>query len=317
MYLGHSFLAFAVVAAAGHLLGADRRRVLVLALLAAGYGLLPDVDVWRTGYVFLREGPEGVFPTEEHVWRHSWVVHRALTHSVVTGGVAAAAGGLAVLTSGRHSTPARVVAALGVAAAGVGLLAVGATTAGRAGVVTATLFLGGALGLAALGHRHGATAGEVGAAAAVGLLTHPFGDFWMGRPPAFLAPVVADPPLGEMALSSDPVLHFVAAILIEVALLGACIHLVCALYDRRTREYVSPLALAGSGYAAALGTVPDPTFAEAYQFTTGLFLLALTVALIVGRVDPRHQRVRARALASGVAAFGAGLVAYAVAYALA
>lgn len=317
MYLGHSFLAFAFVAAAGHLLGADRRRVLVLAGLAAGYGLLPDVDVWRTAYVFLREGPEGVFPTEEHLWRHSWVVHRALTHSVVTGGVAAAASGLAVRTTGRYSTPSRIVATLGVAAATVALLAVGAGSAGRAGVVTVALFLGGALALAATGHRYGATDGGVAAVASVGLLTHPFGDFWMGRPPPFLAPLVAEPPLGEMTLSSDPVLHFVAAVGVEVALLGACLHLVFSLYDRRTLEYVSPLALTGFGYAAVLGRVPDPTFAEAYQFTTGLFLLAATVAVLVGRADPRHQRVRARAFVTGVAAFGAGLVGYAAAYALA
>jgi hypothetical protein len=317
MYLGHSFFAFAVVAAGGYVLDLDRRRVLVLAGLAAGYGLLPDIDVWRTGYVFLREGSDGVFPTEQHVWKHSWVVHRALTHSVVTGAVAAAVSGLTVRATGRDSTGTRLGAALGVATASAGLLAVAAASAGRPGVVTMGLFLGGAVGLAALGRRQGATAEDVAAVAGVGLLTHPFGDLWMGRPPALLAPVVSEPPLGEVMLSPDPVLHFVFAVAVEVALLGACLHLVCALYDRRTLDYLSPLALAGLGYAAVLGRVPDPTFAEAYQFTTGLFVVAMAVALAVLRTDPRHQRVRARAFGSGVAAFGAGLVGYAAAYALA
>lgn len=317
MYLGHSFLAFAAVAAAGHALEFDRRRVLVLAGLAAGYGLLPDVDVWRTVWVFLRAGPEGVFPTEQHVWRHSWVVHRALTHSVVTGGLAAAAGGLVVRALDRGRGPEGFAAASGAAIVAVALLVVSLRAAGTTGGVTIGLFVGGAFGLAVAGYRRGATAGGVTAAAGVGLLTHPFGDFWMGRPPAFLFPLVEGSPLGVTSLSPDPVLHFVGAVAVEVALLAVCIHLRCRLHDRRATEFLSPAAVAGLGYAAALGRVPPPTFAEAYQFTTGLFLLAVAVVLLVARAGWSDRTVQLRAFVTGVATFGLGLVGYAAAYALA
>lgn len=316
MYLGHSFLAFAVVVTAGHLLDLDRRRVLVLGGLAAGYGLLPDVDVWRTLYVFLRSGPDDVFPTEQHVWAHSWVVHRALTHSVLTGGTAAIVSGLAVRASGGDSTRARIGAATAIALAAAVLLAFAARSAGTAGLVTVGLFLGGAVGLAVAGSRRGATTGGVAAVAAVGLLAHPFGDLWMGRPPALLAPVVSEPPLGEATLSSDPVLHFLAAVAVELALLGACVHLLCALGGRRVREYLSPLALVGVGYAAVLGRVPPPTFAEAYQFSTGLFGLSVAVAILAGRLG-RGDGPLGRGFVTGVAAFALGLAAYAAAYALA
>ena len=316
MYLGHSFLAFAIVAAAGHHLDLERHRVLVLAGLAAGYGLLPDVDMWRTVYVFLQAGPEDVFPTEQHVWQYSWVVHRVLTHSVITGGVAAAASGLLVRGVEAGSRRGKIVAGLGGLIAVVSLLIVAVRGAGTTGVVTMALFVGSALGLSVVGYRRGASAKGVAAVAAIGLLTHPFGDFWMGRPPAFLTPVVDGPPLEEMMLSSNPVVHFLFAIVIEVALLGLCIHLLCKLYGRRTTDYLSPLALAGVGYAAVLGRVPPPTFAEAYQFTTGLFILAVAVVLLVARLEWRDRTVRVRAFVSGVATFGLGLVAYAVAYAL-
>ena len=316
MYLGHSFLAFAVVATAGHLLDVERRRVLVLAGLAAGYGLLPDVDVWRTVYVFLREGPDGVFPTEQYVWQHSWVVHRKLTHSVVTGSVAALVSGLAVRAVGEGPRVTRVGAGVGATLATVPLLFLAAASGGRPGLVTMGLYLGGAVGLAVVGARRGATPGAVAAVAGVGLLTHPFGDFWMGRPPAFLWPVVAEPPLGEMFLSADPVLHFVGAVAVEVALLAACVHLGCAITDRDTRTYLSPLAFGGAAAALLLGRVPAPTFAEAYQFVTGAFVISLLVVLLVGLVDREAPTVRPRALVSGGAAFGIGLVSYATAYVL-
>lgn len=314
MYLGHSFLAFAIVATAGYLLEFDRRRVFVLAALAAGYGLLPDVDMWRTVYVFLREGPDGVFPTEQHLWQHSWVVHRALTHSILTGTLAALASGLVVRTLTTHSKRLRALTAVGVFAAASGLLWGGHDSAGVTGLATVALFLGGAVGLAFAGHRRGISAVDVFAAACVGLLTHPFGDFWMGRPPAFLAPAVSEPPLGEFFLSADPVLHFLAAVGIEIVLLSACIHLISVLYGRATVEYVSPLSLLGIGALASLGRVPAPTFAEAYQFSGGLFVLAFVVVIAVGALHRKTEHGHVRAFVSGVAAFGVGLLAYAVGY---
>lgn len=319
MYLGHSFLAFAIVAAVGHrVTDLDRRRVLLLAALAAGYGILPDVDTWRTLYVFLREGPEGVFPMEHYVWQYSWMVHRQLTHSVVTGSAATVVSGLAALSLQRDGDLLRVGSAVALAGAIGGLLFAALHTAGSIGAATMALFLAGAVGLAVTGRARGATALHVTAVAGVGLLTHPFGDFWMGQPPAILAPLVSEPPFDEVFLSSDPVLHYIGAVGVEVALLAVCVHLVCTLTGRDTRAYLSPLALLGLGYAGALGRVPPPTFAEAYQFAGGLFALSVLVVLAVSLFDPREEAAgtRARALFTGVVAFGLGLVAYAAAYAL-
>lgn len=318
MYLGHALLAFAVVGVAGWLVDLDRRRTLLLAALAAAFGFLPDVDMWRTILVFLREGPAGVFPTEEHVFVHSWVVHRTLTHSVVVGCGVVAATGLFVVARERTVAPDRAVANGLLAGAVVVLLAFSWHAGGVVTLVTMALFLAGALAVAHAGVERGATAPEVTAAAAAGLLTHPLGDLWMGRPAAFLYPLSVEPPIGFVRFSTDPVLHFIVAIGVEVALLWACLVVLAALTGRQLRSFLSPLAVGGVLYAAALGVVLPPTFTEAYQFVTGLFALSLAVALAVVWTDrrPVGRRAVARASVSGVVAFTLALVSYAVAYAL-
>lgn len=318
MYLGHSLLAFAVVGLAGWVLDLDARRALLVAVLAGAFGFLPDVDMWRTLLVFLREGPRGVFPTEEHLFVHSWVVHRTLTHSLVVGSVAAAATGLVVLARERSVAPDRAVANGLLAVVVVGLLASSWRAAGVVSLVTMGLFLAAAIAVAHVGFERGARTTEVTAAAGVGFLTHPLGDLWMGRPPAFLYPLSTEPPIGRVRFSTDPVLHFVAAIGVEVALLWACLFVVAMLTDRQLRAFLSPLAAGGLLYAAALGVVLPPTFTEAYQFVTGLFALSLLVVIGVLWTDRRAARggTVVRASVSGVVAFTLALASYAVAYAL-
>lgn len=318
MYLGHSLLAFAVVGLAGWLLDLDTRRTLLVAAIAGAFGFLPDLDMWRTILVFLREGPRGIFPTEEHLFVHSWVVHRTLTHSMVVGAGVAAATGLFAVARERTVSPDRAVANGLLGLAILVLVAFSWHAGGGPSFVTMGLFLAAALAVAHVGFERGATPTEVTAAAALGLTTHPLGDLWMGRPAAFLYPFAAEPPIGTVRFSTDPVLHFVAAIGVEVALLWTCLLVVAALTDRQLRSFISPLAVGGLLYAAALGVVLPPTFAEAYQFVSGLFALSLLVAIAVVWDDPRGVRRLAvlRASVSGVVAFTLALVGYAVAYAL-
>lgn len=318
MYLGHSFLAFAIVGIAGRLLDLEPRRTLLLAALAGAFGFLPDVDMWRTVLVFLREGPRGVFPTEEHVFVHSWVVHRTLTHSVVVGAGVVLATGLFAVVRDRTVAPDRGVAVGLFALATLGLLASSFRAGGAVALATMGLFLGTSVAVASAGFDRGASPGDVTSAAAVGVLSHPLGDLWMGRPAAFLYPISSVPPIGIVRFSRDPVLHFLAAIAVEVGLLWTCILVVAAVAGRRLRPALSPLAAAGLLYAAVLGSVPPPTFAEAYQFAIGLFAASLLVAIAVLWIDRRAERPRpvARASLSAVAAFTLALLSYAVAYAL-
>lgn len=318
MYLGHSLLAIAVVGLAGLLLDLDTRRTLLVAALAGAFGFLPDVDMWRTILVFLREGPQGIFPTEEHLFVHSWVVHRTLTHSMIVGVGVAAATGLFTVARERTVSPDRAVANGLLGFAVLALMAFSWRTGGILSFVTMGLFLAAALAVAYTGFERGATPTEVTAAAALGLLTHPLGDLWMGRPPAFLYPLSAEPPIGSVRFSTDRVLHFIVAIGVEVALLWACLLVVAALIDRQLRSFLSPLAVGGLLYAAALGFVLPPTFTEAYQFVTGLFAVSLFVAIAVLWADWRALRrlAVARASVNGVVAFTLALVSYAVAYAL-
>lgn len=318
MYLGHSFLAFAAVAVAGYRRDVEPGRVLLAAVLAAAFGILPDLDMWRTVLVFLLEGPEGVFPTEEHVFVHSWVVHRTLTHSVVTGACVVVATGLFATARARETVPQRAAASGLLAAVTVGLLAFSLRSADALGFVTTGLFVAAAVAVAHVGVERGATPLQVTAAAAAGILTHPLGDLWMGRPPAFLYPLSGEPPIGIVRFSTDPVVHFLVALGVEVGLLAACVLAVATLTGRRFRAYLSPVAAVGLLYAAALAVVPAPTFAEAYQFVTGLLALSLAVAVAVATFDrpTGRRRLAARALVSGVAAFALALASFGVAYAM-
>lgn len=320
MYVGHALLAFVVSSLLARRLGAGRHRTLSIGLVAGAFAVVPDVDSAYTFYAVAEAGPENVFPTTRYVWTaEGWLVHRAMTHSLLVG--AAAAIGLLVAAIGldRHARSGpgvRSVLALGLGfAVAAGLLVGAFVTDGSLGVATMVLYTGGAALIAVVGHRRGVPPHWIGAAAAIGLLSHPFGDVFMGRPPAFFYPLSVEPTLAKVTVAADPTLNLLALYAIELALGWAALGIGLGLLDRPLRAHLEPIAGLGLAFGATALVIRPPTLEVAYHFTlgtitTGLLLGAIPAASgYAGGVDRRLT-----ALATGLAAISLALLGYIVAY---
>ncbi|MDY6779751.1 MAG: metal-dependent hydrolase, partial [Halobacteria archaeon] len=186
-------MAFSGVAAAAHYLGYTKRRALALGVFAGAFALIPDVDIL---YAFLGafSGFDGVWGTVDAFWESSTVTHRAATHSLVVGGISAVGFYLVARTliSFEYEEESSVLHSLGGAALLGGLTVVVLVSSGP--VVTATFVvfaLAGVLLTAAGVSLNGIsgtqlvslTRRELLAVASAGLLSHPFGDLFTGKPP--------------------------------------------------------------------------------------------------------------------------------------
>lgn len=333
MFVGHGLLVLAVVSAVAAWRGLDAHRALILGVLAAGFATLPDVDVlYPLLAVLAGAGPLWDAPAE--FWRLSTTVHRGATHSLVVGLWTALA--VTLWAGGGASRPARAprpalvsrlaprwrdrlgarVAA--VAALGALVVTVGVAAGALAAAMVAVMAVG-ALTFATLGVRAGFGARELGAAALVGLASHPFGDLFTGQPPPFLFPLqdvfTVDATVfgSRLALHGDPTLHLVGAFLVELAMVWVAVGVVALLLARRPWTHVRPRALAGLGFAVAVFAIPAPSLSAATGFVAG--------ALAVGVVGVPLQRRPSRdhcwdAVCTALVAVTLGVVSYGVAYAV-
>ena len=303
MFVGHGVLAFAIVAWLA--LARDRpgREALALGLLAAAFGTLPDVDmlyaplglVGATGSI---TGASAAF------WDAAHEVHRAATHSLVVGAIATG-----IVAAWQRERAARA----GAAVLGAFLVAVAWRTGGPVGAVIMLVFVAGAIGLAALARRRRLPPAWIAGAAAVGLLTHPFGDLLTGAPPALLYPF--DVPLleGRVVLAADPTVNLLLAFFVELATLWLGLLVVARLQGWRLRWRVQPRAALGAGYAGVLVAVPAPTIDAAAPFVVSVLAVGLVGATVA--VDGREAR-RWQAVATALAAVTVAGVAYLLAYLL-
>ena len=278
MFVGHGLLAFAVVAFAGERLGWDRRAALAVAVLAALFGTLPDVDIVYAPVGLLLNGDPAT-PIESF-WDAGNRVHRGVTHSLVVAVPTAAAVGL--LATRRAA--ARVAG--GVALAGVCLLAT--LVSGALGSVVALVFVAGAAGLAVLARRYEVTPARAAGAALLGLVTHPFGDLLIGSPPAMLYPFDAALVAERVVLSADPTLQLLAAFWLELAVVWLAVAACFRLTDRRVRAHVERPAALGVVYGGAALVLPPPTLAVSYHFVytvLGTGLVAVVATRPVARLS--------------------------------
>lgn len=280
MYVGHALLAFTLGALAADGLGIRRPRALLVGAFAGGFAVVPDVDTAYTVFVVLEAGPTQVFPTPEYVWTtESWLVHRALTHSLLVGTATACMIGLAgtgFSSPGRNwSRGLPSLLAGGVAAA---LLGLGFATDAWPGAAMMALYLGGALGLAAIAVRRDLPPRLIAGAAAIGLLSHPFGDVFMGRPPVFLYPLRTAPPVEALAIAADPTVNLVGLFLLELALAWSALVMVARLDGRPLLRQVEPRAFLALGFAATALVLRPPTLDVAYHFAIGV----LSTGLVLG-----------------------------------
>lgn len=333
MYVGHALLAFALVGGLARLTGRGDREILVFAALGACYGLLPDVDLVYTVYAVAESGPTGIFPTTKHVWTESWVIHRTLTHSLLVGSalVVAVLGAAVVVPRSLTDRPPVATRVLGGGLAGlltVALLSIAFVADGRLGMITMSLLVTGAIGLTLVGRRHGVSVTWLGCVAAVGLLLHPLGDLWMGRPPVVFYPVAPKLAFPPILFASDPTIHFVTAFMIELGLAWASILLWISTTDRAVWTMIRPAAALGLVACGAFVLVPPPTFTIAYQFSAGVLGLGLVSAVgtlllegtsspstsPMGRTDPQLWSHWPDAVVTGMATTTLGLVSYLLVY---
>jgi len=310
MFVGHGLLAFALAAALASMAGVSRERALAVGLLAAGFGLAPDVDVLYAPVGLV--GASGLLEAETAFWSTGNLVHRAVTHSLVVGTAAA----LAAALWSRRTRPARAAAV----AVGGGIVALAVPDGVLPAAILAAFVLA-VFALATAGRRNGIAPHHVGGAALLGLLSHPFGDLFTGEPPVLLYPLDVPVLAERVVLHPDPTLHLVGAFGVELATawLAALVYL--RLEDRRLADYVAPHATLGIGFAAAALVLPPPSLETPYRFVFGALGVGMVSA--VG-VRPRvwramgTPRARPRTLLgaglTGLTTLSVALLAYAVLY---
>ncbi|WP_256301175.1 metal-dependent hydrolase [Haloarchaeobius salinus] len=317
MYVGHGLLAFALGGLLGSYVGATKRESLVLAAVAGGFGMVPDIDTVYTLYVALNARPENLFPVTESLWGHtdSWKIHRKLTHSLVVGVLGTLYVGLLGYVSEATSEPSRLLA---LSVPTVGLFAVGYLTHDRLGLGLLVLYLVGLTVVGSLAFSQGVPPVLNGAAAAIGLLTHPFGDFFMGIPPTLLYPLTDAGPSSKLAVAADPTVNLVSLFLIEVLLAWFALWTICHVHDRRVAEFVSPLAALGVLFAATVPYIEPPTLQYAYRFAGGVILLGLAVGLLLRQLTVRSSRWEQRmtGLSTALATVSVALLAWLGGYVL-
>lgn len=302
MFIGHGLLAFVIVALIAGRLAVAPRRALALGAIAALFATLPDVDV-AYGLVGLVGGVSGPGAVLGTFFETGNVVHRGPTHSLVVGAIAAAAFGLV-----RHRDQRLQTAGLALLAVVVALVAA-TGTALDTGVTV--LFAIAGVGIVALAHRLAIGPRWVAATAAVGLLSHPFGDLVTGEPPALLAPLDVSLLGSHVALHPDPTVHLLAAFAVELSIIWLAFLTYLRLTDRDPWAVIDKRAVAGVGYGGAAVVLPAPTLSAAEPF---VFSVLAVGAIGIAPLPARYRAAVPRAVGTGLAAVTLAALAYGVVY---
>ncbi len=270
MFIGHGLVAFALAAGFAHVAGWSRERALSVGLLAAIFGLAPDVDM---AYAFVGfVGADTAMGAATGFWSASTTVHRVVTHSFLVGAVAALAAGALASGDGRY----RVAGAAWLAV--LIIIAALATGALAAGVMA--LFAAVVAGTAIGARRAGIATGEVAVAAVIGLLAHPPGDFLTGEPPAVLYPLDATLVAARPDLFADPTLNLLAPLFLELATfwLALAVYLWITGGRPTLRTHLRGRAALGLGFAGSAVLLPPPTLDVCYHFVFPLVGVGLAAA---------------------------------------
>lgn len=258
MFVGHGLLAFAIAASVARRYDWPSDRALSVGILAALFATLPDVDMVYA-VLGLLSGAEGLFAVSDAFWGAASVVHRAVTHSLVIGVVAAAG-----FTAWRvRDTPVGLAVAVGLF--GVILASVGAVGGGVALAIVGVFLLGG-LGIVHVARIYDHGPRTVLATALLGLLSHPFGDLVTGTPPQFLYPVDATVIASRVTLHPDPTLHLLGAFFVELSVIWLAVFTYARLRGWRLLPRVRRRAALGVGYAGAIFAIPSPTLQLSWPF---------------------------------------------------
>jgi membrane-bound metal-dependent hydrolase YbcI (DUF457 family) len=277
MMVGHAMLAFALATAVAARRW-PRERALAFGVVAAAFATVPDVDMVYALFGLAQAGFGGVWEMTDTFWGSSTLVHRAVTHSLVVGSIAAVAFTTSITGRGKP------VAALLLA----GLTAVAFLRSGLLGgaVMLAFLFAGVAVAVLTtkttdLGPR------AVLAAALLGLLSHPFGDLFTGEPPKFLYPFDVRLLTERVVLLGDPTLNLLAVFGVELTTIWLAGFVYLRVTDKRVFSHVDARAAVGVAYAIAVVAMPAPTMEVSYHFV--FTILAVGIIGVVPHLLPSRS----------------------------
>ena len=305
MFVGHSLVAFALGTLAARRLGADRDGAIQLGAFAALFASVPDVDIVYAPVGLALQSAQSIDPAV--FWTTANVIHRGPTHSLLFGGVLAV--GVAMVAADRRIGRA---AGAGVIA---GLIAVAGVSGGSAVAGVTAVYALAAVAVAVFARRRGVPAPAVLAVAALGLLSHPFGDLVTGAPPLFFYPFDATLVSQRITLHPDPTLHLLAAFLIEIGTVWLGIWTYTRSHDVSVRRLVHPRAGLGTGYSGAIFVIPPPTLHDASVFVFSVLALS-----VVGVGNPVHRFTEPidalGTVVTGTATVTVAAIGYGVAYVL-
>ena len=343
MFVGHEFLAFAVVAGVTHRLGYGTWTALHAGLIAALAALLPDLDIVYALATYAVAVAGGAPLGWEAFWGVANATHRVVTHTLPTGIVAALTFG-ATVTVGRRAAVTDpdsprsglvfTVALAGAAVVGTAVLLSGfRATVSPAAAVVAAGFLGcvAAAGWV-LAARTDLPTGGATAAAGVGFLSHPFGDVFLAVPPPLLSPFGSPVLAARVSLAADPTLHLLGTLFVELAAVWAGLAVLSRVASGRIgggrfRDAIDQRAGVGVAYAPAAIVLPRPTIADAHVLGATIVPLAALLGVWAGYASFRRSRasdrdgVEARrdehifaGVVTGVTALTLAAIAYTVVY---
>lgn len=303
MFVGHALLAFALAVRGARRFSVPRERALRYGVVAALFAAIPDIDVVYAPVGLLARSVETVSP--DVFWETANVIHRGPTHSLVM------AGTLAVAVALWH-TDSPVAKTLSVTL-GALLVAVAGAVSGVVGGVVVALFVIAGFVVSTLATRRGVATRPLLALAAIGLLSHPFGDLFTGSPPPLLYPLDVTLIAERVLLHPDPTAHLLAAFAVELGAVWLAVWTYANVSGLRLTELINPRATLGVGYAGAALLLPAPTLENAEPFVFSV----LAIGVVGAPTQPFSAGVDWReVLVTGLSAVTVATVTYALVYAL-
>jgi len=277
MFAGHFFIAFLIVSLFAYWKGIDKEQCLVLGVFAGGFAVLPDLDI-----VYALKGLSSIFlPVSvlDSFWSASKVIHRGISHSLVTGFIAAS---LFALGYEKNSYIGNIFSIIF-----LGVFAFFLDGWIGAGVLVLYGAVGGVLSTYAENYL---SRKRLFAVALTGLMSHPFGDLFTGTPPDFLYPLNIEIISSRLVLFSDPVINIVSLLIFEVALILSGITFIAYLKDFDVTKFFNLAPLVGVLYGSVFWLIPLPSLSEAYKFVFSILLYSLTVPIIDYIIFERENR---------------------------
>ena len=311
MFVGHEFLALALVGWAAHRVGHDARTAFGLGCVAALAALLPDLDVAYAVGTYAAAVAGGTPFGWEPFWGVANGVHRVVTHPLPVGAVAALTlgAGVALARPSRRITPVSVgLVGVAAAAGSIAVLWRFWTTDPAAAVVAAVFLAITAVAGGVVGGRTGLDPVPSTLAAAVGFLTHPFGDVFLAVPPPLLSPFGPPVLTDRVVLAVDPTLNLLGILFVEVATVWAGLAVAVRLWPfgsswaapLRLRDVLGLPAAAGLAYVPAAIVLPRPTIVDAHILGFTIVPLAAVVGLWVSYHGVTDGAGTSRAILAGL-----------------